>query len=94
MDNLFNQKVINANNVFGDHYLDAKTLYLYCFNVLPSLHYIGHVDGEKAYAAFKEKFGGQILRVHQYRWYKNGQKKYQFDQTLLILDNQCLLEFG
>lgn len=93
MDNLFNQKVINANNVFGDHYLDAKTLYLYCFNVLPSLHYIGHVDGEKAYTAFKEKFGGQIRRIHQYRWYKNRQKKYQFDQTLLILDNQCLLEF-
>jgi hypothetical protein len=28
MDNLYNQKIINANNVFDDVFLDAKMLYL------------------------------------------------------------------
>ncbi len=32
MENLFTQKVINANNVFDDHFLDIKVLYLYYFN--------------------------------------------------------------
>ncbi len=66
MDNLYNQKVINANNVFGSYFLDAKTLYVFCFNSLPSLSFIGQVDGEKALAAFKEKFSGQIAKIHQY----------------------------
>ena len=93
MDNLYNQKVINVNNVFNDRFLDVKTLYLYCFNTLPSLSFISHVDGEKAYAAFREKYSQLIAHVHQYRWYKTKRKKYQFDKTVLILNNNCLVEF-
>ena len=92
MDNLFSQKVISANNVFADSFLDAKILYLYCFNLLPSIHYIGQVDGEKAFAAIKEKFAGNIKKIHQTRWYKKKKKGFEFDKTILIMDNNCLLE--
>ena len=93
MDNLFNQKVINANNVFNDRFLDVKTLYLYCFNTLPSLSFINHVDGEKAFGVFREKYRSMIAHVHQYRWYKSKKKKYQFDKTVIVLTNNCLVEF-
>src|SRR5437773_8209933 len=93
MDNLYSQKVINANNVFSDSFLDAKILYLYCFNVLPSVNYIGQIDGEKAFMAVKEKFSSAIKHVHQTRWYKEKKKEYQFDITIVVLNNNCLLEF-
>ena len=93
MDNLYSQKVINANNVFSDSFLDAKILYLYCFNVLPSVNYIGHIDGEKAFNAIKEKYSSSIKHVHQTRWYKEKKKEYQFDMTIIVLNNNCLLEF-
>lgn len=93
MDNLFNQKVINTNNLFDDTFLDTKILYLYCFNGLPCLNFINNVDGEKAFAMFKEKFQHLISNVHQYKWYKRQKKKYQFDKTVVILKNNCLLEF-
>lgn len=93
MDNLYSQKIINTNNVFNDRFLDTKIFYLYCFNILPSLNYVSHVDGEKAFAAFKEKFGELINYIHRYRWYKRKAKKYQFDKTVLVLKNNCLLEF-
>jgi len=93
MDNLFNQKVINANNVFDDRFLDTKILYLYCFNELPCLNFVNNVDGEKAFEVFKEKYGSLISKVHQYRWYKRQAKKYQFDKTVIIMKNNCLLEF-
>lgn len=93
MDNLFTQKVINANNVFDDNFLDTKIVYLYCFNVLPSVNYVNNIDGEKAFAVFKEKYQPLISHVHQYRWYKREKKKYQFDKTVIILKNNCLLEF-
>ena len=93
MENLYNQKVINANNVFGDCFLDSKTLYLYCFNLLPSINYIGHIDGEKSFAGFKERFSGLIDHVHQYQWYKIKRNAYQFDKTILLLSNNCILEF-
>jgi len=92
MENLNNQRMISAN-VFGRFYLDAKTLYLYYFNQLPCLSQVSGVDIEKAFAAFKEKFGDRIVRVHQYQWYKDKKKRYQFDMTLVVLDNECLIEF-
>lgn len=93
MENLYNQKVINVNNVFDQRFLNNKNLYLQCFNLLPSLNFIDQVDGEKAFAAFMEKFAQLITRVHRYRWYKRKQKKFEFDRTIIILKNNCIVEF-
>jgi len=65
MDNLYHQKVINANNVFDGYFLDAKTLYLYCFNQLPSVSFINGIDAGKSFEAFKAKFGHRIVRIHR-----------------------------
>lgn len=53
MENLFTQKIINANTVFDSTYLDAKMLYLHCFNLLPNINFINSIEGEKAFAAIK-----------------------------------------
>lgn len=93
MDNSFAQKVINTNNLFDDRFLDTKIVYLYCFNGLPCLNFIKNVDGEKAFALFKEKYAHLISHVHTYRWFKREAKKFQFDKTVIILKNNCLVEF-
>lgn len=92
MDNLKTQKTIDANAVFGKRFLESRSLYLQQFNRLPSLHFISALDGEKAYAAFKEVFAELIVSEHQYRWYDKAKKKYRFDETLFILNNNCLVE--
>lgn len=94
MDNIYNQRVINANNVFSGYYLDAKMLYLYCFNQLPSVNYINGIDGEKAFGAFQQKFGNRIVRIHRYQWFRRGKNQYQFDTTIAIMDDECLVEFN
>ena len=92
-DSSVNQKIINANNVFDDRFLETKTLYLYLFNALPCLNFVNNIDGEKAFAVFREKYQSLIGHVHQYRWYKRKTKKYQFDKTVIIMNNNCLVEF-
>lgn len=92
MENLFTQKVISANNVFDDQFLDIKVLYLYYFNQLPSLNFIKYIDGEKTFGAFREKFGAQIKHVHQYRWFKRKKKQYEFDKTVIVFEKNCLVE--
>jgi hypothetical protein len=92
MDSLYTQKVLNANNVFSSNFLEAKALYLHCFNRLPSIHFMNQVEGEKAFAVLKEKLSQRIKYIHQYRWYKREKKKYQFDKTIIVLDNECILE--
>ncbi len=93
MENIYSQKVISANNVFDDTFLDAKMLYLYFFNQLPCMNYVSQIDGEKAFAVFKEKFAASIRHIHKYRWFRREKKNYEFDRTVLVLENNCIVEF-
>ena len=94
MDNLSNQKTMSANSVFGKRFLNSKSLYLYCFNTLPSIHFVGSINGEKAYSAFKEKFASLVQSEHQIRCFDKKRKKYDFDETIIILNNGCMVEFN
>src|SRR4051794_38929749 len=93
MDNLNSQKVTSTNSVFLNNFLDAKHLYLYWFNNFPSVSYIDSIDGEKAFAAFKEKYAEQIEKIYQYRWYKRKKKQYDFNTTIVVLKTKIILTF-
>src|ERR1700755_1808413 len=94
MENLYNQKTIDAVNVFDDYYVDAKMLYLYWFNALPDQAYIRQVDGEKAMGMVQEKFGDQVVGVHRYRCHNSKKKQYEFNVTLVVLKNHCVIELN
>lgn len=87
------QMIINANSVFASHYLDSKALYMYTFKTIPCVSFVNHIDGEKAFDAVKEKYGAMILSVHRYRSYNRKDTHADFDDTLVLLSNNCLLEF-
>jgi hypothetical protein len=93
MENSNEQIRINANSIFDNGFLYSKALYLYCFGGIPSCNYIGSIDGEKAFNAIKEKFGELIKSEHAYRHYNSRDKKYLFNDTFLIMHNDCILEF-
>lgn len=92
MDNITHQKTIDANAVFGKRFLNSMSLYLYQFNNLPSLHFIGNIEGEKAYKAFRETFAHLIVSEYQYRWFKKEKKRFEFDETVFVLKNNCIVE--
>jgi len=93
MENIISRKIVNINDMFDDDFLDARRLFLHSFNTLPNEFYIGHIDGEKAFTAFKEKFADKITRVYQYRWYDKKKKEARFSRALMLLDDQCLVDF-
>lgn len=92
MDNLNNQKTMDANSVFGKRFLNSMSLYLYQFNNLPSRHFMANIEGEKAYKYFKEAFADLIVSEYQYRWFRKEKKRFEFDETVFILKNNCIVE--
>ncbi len=94
MENLLStQRTMSANNIFGSRYIDSKALYMYHFNKLPSVNYIGYIDGEKAYTAFHKEYAHLIANIHRYRCYKRKSKQFDFDETIVLLTNECIVEF-
>lgn len=93
MENNNEKKVINANGIFDNSFLCGKSLYLYYFKRVPSANYIGNIDGEKAFNVIKGKFAASIVSTHTYRSYDAKAKKYDFNETFLIMQNGCIMEF-
>src|SRR5438552_1232938 len=87
------QKVFDANSIFDRGFMEGKALYLYSFNTIPSANYIGNIDGEKAFNAIREKFSEWVRAVYKYRYLDRQTKKYDFNETFLVMDNNCILEF-
>ncbi|HUZ57553.1 MAG TPA: AAA family ATPase [Hanamia sp.] len=93
MEDLYNQKVIDANQVFSDRFINVKALFMYNFHAIPDIHFISKIDAEKAFNAFPQKFGEYIKHIHKYRWYEHKKKKgFQFYKTVIILNNSCIIE--
>ena len=87
------QKIIDTNSVFGRNYLNGKALYMYNFHRIPCACFINHINGEKAFEAVKEKYGSMIQSVHSYRYHERKKSKTEFNETYLLLNNECVLEF-
>ncbi|BAV09339.1 ATPase family associated with various cellular activities (AAA) [Filimonas lacunae] len=93
MNNLYEGENINIDKLFDNYFLEVNTLYWFCFKQLPSVDCINSVNGEKLYDAFCEKFKDLIRSTHKYRWYKPKRKAFEFDKTVVILANNCIIEF-
>jgi len=94
MEKLYQQSNISINNLFDGRYYESKILYMYHFNLLPSIQYVGRLNGEKAYKAVIEKYNHLIVSTNQYRWYNRKKRKSDFNETVITLSNNCLLEFN
>lgn len=80
--------------VFDYRLVENKSFYLALFKTIPSIIYFDQIDGEKAYKKFVATYANNILKTHTYRWFEHKRRKYSFDRTLLIMDNECLIEFN
>lgn len=87
------QKIIDTNRIFSGRYLDSRAMYMYSFNSVPCIGYVEQLDGEKAFQAVKEKYASMITSIHSYRSYRRKKMTIEFDETLIILNNKCILEF-
>jgi hypothetical protein len=87
------QKIINSNSIFSNAYLDSKALYMYCFNTIPCISFINQINGEKAFESVKVKYAAMVQSIHNSRYNERMKKKMMFDETVIVLNNNCVLEF-
>lgn len=76
----------------GEHF-DPKGVYTVHFDGIPNINNIYEVDGDKASAAFEKAFGDKIVHTFRYTDYDNKKKKYKHNQTLMVLNNNCVVAF-
>ena len=94
MENLYQQRILHANNLFDDSYISSRLLFLHLFNALPGMTTVRDIQGEKAFRAVKAGFADWIDKVLKSEAISNGGKERSFERTLVVMKNKCIIEFG
>ncbi|HVI45467.1 MAG TPA: AAA family ATPase [Chitinophaga sp.] len=76
----------------GEHF-DPKGVYTIHFNSIPNINNIFDIDGDKASVAFIKGFEDKIVNTYRYTDYDSKKKKYRHNQTIVVLNNNCLVAF-
>lgn len=80
--------------IFDHRHVEIKSLYIALYQTLPSVAFCGDIDGEKAYNKFMELHASMVLKTHTYRWFEHKRRKFAFDRTIVVLNNNFILEFN
>ena len=85
--------IVISNHVFDNYYIDSKSLFLSTFHCLPNRQLIQNIDGRRAHKEFEQRFAGDIVDRHSYKFSENPKRAASFYRQLYIME-RAIVEFG
>lgn len=92
METANEQKIMSINGVFDGCNIDSRILFLHEFGKIPSSHFMGRVNGEKAFPEIKQLLSERTVSVYQHHWFKKAKKAFQYDKAIFVLTDACIVE--
>jgi len=86
------QKILQVEKIFNNDYMDSRAFYMYCYHQPPSVTWIGHIYVEKAIDFIKHEYRDSIIGIYQYAKYHRRKEKSALHQTIILLNDQRMLE--
>ncbi|MEP7373373.1 MAG: AAA family ATPase [Chitinophagaceae bacterium] len=92
MDN--QQKIMAANSIFQNSFLDCKAYYMYAYQQVPCITWVDQVNTEKVLKHIRTEYEDAITGIFQYSKYDRKKKKPLYSTTIVLLRDNCLVELG
>ena len=92
MDN--QQKIIAANSIFQNSFLDCKAYYMYAYQQVPCITWVDQVNTDKVLKHIKAEYADAITGIFQFSKYDRKKKKSLYSTTIILLKDNCLVELG
>lgn len=83
---------MNTDSLYSSGYIDSKMLFIHEFGELPNVFFMSSIEGEKAFAALKEKMVVDIKAVNRHDYYKSPKRRFQYERAVIILNTACIIE--
>src|SRR5688572_8720426 len=88
------QKIMEANSIFQNSFLDCKAYYMYAYQQVPCITWVDRVNTEKVLKYIRTEYEGAIMGIFQYSKYNRKKKKSMYSTTIILLQDNCLVELG
>jgi len=88
------QKIMAANSIFQNSFLDCKAYYMYMYQQVPCITWVDQINTEKVLKHIRTEYADAITGIFQYSKYSRKKKKSLYDKTIILLSENCLVELG
>jgi hypothetical protein len=88
------QKIMAANSIFQNSFLDCKAYYMYAYQQVPCITWVDQVNTAKVLKHIQTEYAGAITGIFQYSKYDRKKKKSLYSTTIILLKDNCLVELG
>ena len=88
------QKIMSADSIFKDSFLDCKSYYMYMYQQVPCITWVDQVYTEKVLRHIKTEYSDAITGIFQYSKFDRRKKKSLYSITIILLNENCLVELG
>jgi len=88
------QKIMNANSIFQNNFLDSKAYYMYAYQKVPCVTWADQLNMEKVLKYIKQEYADAITGIYQNSKYDRRKKKTSYFTTIILLKDDCLVELG
>ena len=92
MDN--QQKILAASSIFQNSFLDCKAYYMYVYQKVPCITWVDQVNTAKVLKHIKTEYAEAITGIFQYSKYNRKRKKSLYSTTIILLNDNCLVELA
>lgn len=86
------QQILQVESIFNGGYIDIRSFYIYCYQQPPSITWIAQIQVDKAIDFIKQEYKDSITGIYQYAKYHQRKEKSDVHQTVILLNNQQILE--
>jgi hypothetical protein len=88
------QKIMAANSIFQNSFLDCKAYFMYTYQQVPCITWVDQVNTAKVLKHIKTEYAGAITGIFQYSKYNRRKKKSLYSTTIILLKDNCLVELS
>jgi hypothetical protein len=86
-------KRLNANaGLFNGHFAEVKAFYVWKFNEVPCLTFIGDMDTAKVFDFVKDVYKADIISTYQHSYFNHDDKELYFNNTIIVLSFKRMIE--
>lgn len=86
------QKILNLNSIFQQHFLEPKNFFMYCYQQTPCIIWVDMLNAQKALQYLKDEYGDAITGIYQYSKFERKKRKTEFSRTVLTFRDNCIVE--
>ena len=78
------KKFKNVTGLFNGYFIDVKALYVFEFDTVCSVSFVGEIDTTKTFAFINERLKTGIVTVYQHSYFDHNQKETFFNNIIFV----------